>query len=110
MRTRPLPEETKQFLTEHTLSIKKLHDAVHGEEAEAISSSGGDEEGPRIATEETKLLSLEEFKESLKKTFEKVPVAERDKWINAVDSIIAFGPKRVGSNLLIDLTGQFKSL
>lgn len=106
VRVRPLPTEVTEFLLKNSASIMQLYAERRGaEEAEtaipeqAIADTA---EG----TEKTKLLSLSEFCKGLKKAFDEVEGNEKEVWAGVVEKIAAFGPRRIGPNLLIDATSQ----
>jgi ribosome assembly protein 1 len=50
-------------------------------------------------------LPLQEFRKQLRKAFLEGK-GDRDVWNDVVDKIAAFGPKRVGPNVLIDSTSD----
>ncbi|KAI5840155.1 P-loop containing nucleoside triphosphate hydrolase protein [Morchella snyderi] len=103
IRVRPLPVEVTEFLLKNSGSIKRLYAERHGNEPEAVA------EGADSATSKNEgaaLLSLPEFCEGLQKAFDEVEGAEKDVWAGIVEKIAAFGPRRIGPNLLIDATTQ----
>lgn len=110
IRLRPLPTEVTQFLLKNSISIKQLYAERRGvEEAEVAASEVADAAGKAVAdaahgTEKTKLLSLSEFCEGLRQAFSEG--GEKEVWAGVVEQIAAFGPRRVGPNLLIDATSQ----
>ncbi|PWW79517.1 P-loop containing nucleoside triphosphate hydrolase protein [Tuber magnatum] len=105
IRVRPLPNRVTEFLIENMASIKKLYSERRGpEEAAAMAGDGVSahlEESD--GAQKVKVLSLKEFKEGLKKSFEGVG---QEIWNGVVEKIAAFGPRRIGPNLLIDATGK----
>ena len=104
IRTRPLPTNVMEFLLKHVESMKHfLLDRRAGVEEEADTTT------ERVQHE--KHLTLNEFKVKL----EEILVAESGEWRNIIDRsrsllscpnyrICAFGPKRIGPNILIDST------
>lgn len=112
VRVRPLPTEITEFLLKNSASIKQLYAEHRGiEEAETTISQEADAAGKAMAdaadgTEGTKLLGLAEFCEGLKKAFDEVEGNEKEIWAGVVEKIAAFGPRRIGPNLLIDATSQ----
>lgn len=112
VRVRPLPTGVTEFLLKNSASIKQLYTERRGiEEAGTIISEEIDKAGKAIAdaaegTEKTKLLSLPEFCGGLKKAFDEVEGNEKEVWAGVVEKIAAFGPRRIGPNLLIDATSQ----
>ncbi|TGO10641.1 hypothetical protein BTUL_0129g00230 [Botrytis tulipae] len=110
LRVRPLPVEVTEFLGKNAGAIKRLYS---DRQAEEKSKKTGDDSTQESAEQEEvdevlggeKVLSLNEFKEELQKTFEGVK-GQKDIWASAVDQITAFGPRRTGPNLLIDSTAD----
>jgi ribosome assembly protein 1 len=94
-----------EFLIENIGSIKKLYSERRGSEEVVVAAenevSADLEESD--GTQKVKVLSLREFKEGLKKSFEGVG---QEVWNDVVEKIAAFGPRRIGPNLLIDATGK----
>ena len=105
IRIRPLPNPVTEFLVKNIASIKKLYSERRGSEEAAGTAEDGisadleESDG----TQKVKVLSLKEFKEGLKKSFEKMG---QEVWNGVVEKIAAFGPRRIGPNLLIDATGK----
>ncbi|TGZ83212.1 ribosome biogenesis protein [Ascodesmis nigricans] len=102
LRVRPLPAAVTEFLVSNAASIKAIY-------AKKVAEEGAASEDDTTATlrqteAERKILGIEEVKEMLRKAFSKVPAKEREVWQNVVERIVAFGPRRVGPNLLIDGT------
>lgn len=97
VRVRPLPKEVTEFLIRSAASVKRLYAERRGTEEEA------DVDGVQT---EKKMLTLAEFCEGLKGAIESVEGAEKDVWAGVVEKVAAFGPRRVGPNLLIDATSQ----
>jgi ribosome assembly protein 1 len=93
IRTRPLPKSVTEFLLKHAESMKHflLDRRTRVEEDVDLASE-------RITNE--KRLSLFEFKKEL----EEILSAEGGEWKHIIDRICAFGPRRVGPNILIDST------
>ncbi|TGO26028.1 hypothetical protein BPAE_0068g00020 [Botrytis paeoniae] len=110
LRVRPLPVEVTEFLGKNAGAIKRLYSDRQAEEKskktgdDSIQESAEHEEVDEVLGGE-KVLSLNEFKEELQKTFEGVK-GQKDIWASAVDQITAFGPRRTGPNLLIDSTAD----
>lgn len=96
VRATPLPETITAFLLANASTLKKLQrDRRLGkqylEDDEEIRTEGID----------TSLeVSVEEFWTKL----EEICKAAGKEWMNVADQVWAFGPKRVGANLLIDRT------
>lgn len=102
IRIRPLPEAVTEFLVTNANSIKAMYARKVAEEGAA---SEEDASATLRQTEaERKLLSIDQVKQGLQKAFAKVPAKEREVWQDAVERIVAFGPRRVGPNILLDGT------
>lgn len=108
IRVQPLPAEVTEFLGKNATAIKRLYSdrqaAEKGTEKSASQDSSEQEdvdEDDRV--DNSKVLSLQEFKKQLQATFESVK-GQREVWANVVEQITAFGPRRTGANLLIDTT------
>ncbi|KAJ1335176.1 ribosome assembly protein 1 [Microdochium nivale] len=110
VRTRPLPTEVTEFLLKHSGSIKRLYSEIkahdNGEKGQDESSNSEIEkvDAEEIAEEGgvSAMLSTEELKTELQKVLEKGK--GREAWKGIIDKIAAFGPRRIGPNLLIDAT------
>jgi len=107
LRVMPLPAEVTDFLSKNSSAIKRLYSDRQAEEkGKKTDNAVDDEESGEEDTEVVAgagILSLEEFKTQLQATFKGVK-GQRDIWVNAVDQITAFGPRRTGPNILIDTT------
>lgn len=110
--TRPLPKNVVDFLNKNVASAKKLYEASRTETSAEVSKELAGAVSAQDAAAKT--LSLEEFRAGLKEAFARSPNAskERDLWAGVIDKIVAFGPKRIGPNILIDSSdnAQFKKL
>lgn len=95
LRAAPLPVDVTNFLTANMATLKRL--------LRDRRSGKADEDGDTVATdapEGTEVVSPEEFWPKLEELLSK---AGRE-WAGLADQIWAFGPRRVGPNLLIDRT------
>ncbi|PBP21394.1 elongation factor Tu GTP binding domain-containing protein [Diplocarpon rosae] len=103
---RPLPTEVTNFLSKNSSAIKRLYSDRKAAE-NGVQRSGGTESAEQDdlddIIDDTKVLSLTEFKRELQATFASIR-GQRDIWANVVEQITAFGPRRTGPNLLIDTT------
>jgi ribosome assembly protein 1 len=112
LRVRPLPLTVTEFLNRNAGAIKRLYNERKAREQEQedsddesdVASDSADSEGVGIV-ETGKVLSLEEFKTQLAEAFKEAK-HEKDTWKGVIDHIAAFGPRRVGPNMLIDATGK----
>jgi ribosome assembly protein 1 len=97
LRVRPLPRSVIDYLTGNSSALKKAvaerenHHDNHYEQAVGEKETG-------------RAMSTAEFAEGLRQAFS--TSKEKEGWTGVVDNIVAFGPRRVGPNLLIDRTGQ----
>lgn len=122
LRVRPLPSSVTEFLSKNSAAIKRLYaekraeeerqrkgndgnpTGEEGEEAESpINTVGEDgiEEAQPLETGQA--LTLDEFKKQLEVAFKKAK-GQKEIWTNVIDQIAAFGPRRVGPNILVDAT------
>ena len=111
LRVRPLPTSVVKYLEKHAGMLRRLYsrqkagaegnfkqgDTIDGEDDREdadvpMNSSGG-------------LLSVAEFKKELTSTFAE-DKGQSDVWAGVTEKIAAFGPRRVGPNILIDNTKQ----
>ncbi|KAL4887294.1 P-loop containing nucleoside triphosphate hydrolase protein [Aspergillus karnatakaensis] len=110
LRVVPLPEVVTDFFTKHVGTIKRLQSEKRairedGENGSLSSESTQQDEATDAAGEarEVAQLSLEDFRKELNKTFDEVK-EDKELWKDVVDKIIAFGPRRIGPNVLVDGT------
>ncbi|KAI9928111.1 Cytoplasmic GTPase/eEF2-like protein (ribosomal biogenesis) [Aspergillus wentii] len=113
LRVVPLPEAVAEFFTKQVGTIKRLQSEkrLFGEsKPDAEVSNGALETNQSVetgdATDEARegtILSLKEFRNELNKLFDDVK-EDKDLWKNVVDRITAFGPRRIGPNILVDAT------
>ncbi|KAJ5745861.1 hypothetical protein N7520_011043 [Penicillium odoratum] len=107
LRVVPLPEAVTEFLTKQVGTVKRLQSEKR---AEAKSDEPATENGQEATidaadeAQEGSILSLPEFREELSKVFEKEVKEDKELWKNVVDRITAFGPRRIGPNILVDAT------
>lgn len=107
LRVVPLPEAVTEFITKQVGTIKQLQQEKHS--VEETVKSGEDEESKTgdVSHEAQEgsgsIMSLEDFRTELTRIFnEEVP--DKEIWKNIVDRITAFGPRRIGPNILVDAT------
>ncbi|KAF9111733.1 Cytoplasmic GTPase/eEF2-like protein (ribosomal biogenesis) [Mortierella sp. AM989] len=101
VRTVPIPEALKKYLLEHADQIQAYVESSLGSSSSkgASSSSAPLPSAPRTAEEEIKL--QEKLLNELKPLFAEAG----DDWKGKERDILAFGPRRVGPNLLINSLG-----
>jgi ribosome assembly protein 1 len=109
LRVVPMPEAVTEYLTKNVGTIKQLQlekrseaegkadteAAVEAQESAAVDGAGESHEGT--------ILSKQKFREGLEKVFNEAK-EDKELWKNVVDRITAFGPRRVGPNILVDAT------
>lgn len=97
----PLPREASEFLVRNGATIRQLHLRLKGGEENGDNENdvdSGDVLGPDR-------LSPEDFKKQLQSHLGSGESAkEQEHWRGVVDRITAFGPRRIGPNILIDAT------
>ncbi|KAJ5997384.1 hypothetical protein N7522_009044 [Penicillium canescens] len=110
LRVVPMPEAVTEYLSKNVGTIKQLQlekrseaegkadteAAVEAQESAAVDGSGESHEGT--------ILSKQKFREGLEKVFNDEAKEDKELWKNVVDRITAFGPRRVGPNILVDAT------
>ncbi|PPJ58690.1 hypothetical protein CBER1_03987 [Cercospora berteroae] len=113
---RPLPAPVTAFLIKHTGAVKRLYSERKAQEEErsatANTSDHADQAGEPgeqdVEAEESNAaadqgLSMTDFKQQLGAAFV-AEKANREIFKDAIDKLAAFGPRRVGPNVLIDTT------
>ena len=115
---RALPAPVTEFLVKHTGAIKRLYSERVAQEQERKSTNENghvdheadgedigehDIEAEDTSAEAGQVLSTDEFKDGLAKAFDEEKT-DKEVWKDVIDRITAFGPRRVGPNLLIDAT------
>ena len=106
IRVRPLPEPVTKYLEKHAAAIKMLDSEKRAQESrEKARDHDGDSIGQvdHAPVFSDSRLSLADFQQGLHEAFEQSK-GDRESWAQAVDHIAAFGPRRVGPNVLIDAT------
>lgn len=101
IRAVPLPSALTTFLLANSLTIKRLHRVGSGVRGELIDDdledhSGGD--GVGVGSEAA--VKVEDFWATL----DGICREEGKEWKDAAQEVWAFGPRRVGANMLIDKT------
>ncbi|KAK5119130.1 hypothetical protein LTR62_000341 [Meristemomyces frigidus] len=119
IRVLPLPTPVTEFLLKHTGAIKRLYSERQAQEQERSTGSDHVEQGESEdqvddikehdidaddpLAEGGHNLTMSEFKQKLADTFLEEKL-DREVWKDAAEHIAAFGPRRVGPNVLIDRT------
>ncbi|OJZ84624.1 hypothetical protein ASPFODRAFT_48710 [Aspergillus luchuensis CBS 106.47] len=118
LRVVPLPEAVTDFISKHVGTIKRLQ--TEKRTAAETQSSEGEQSTNGTTTAESSQqmeasdatgeareatsLSLKDFKQELAKLFEDEATDDKGRWKDVVERITAFGPRRVGPNILVDAT------
>ncbi|KAB8217984.1 P-loop containing nucleoside triphosphate hydrolase protein [Aspergillus novoparasiticus] len=110
LRVVPLPEAVTEYFTKQVGTIKRLQSQRHAA-AEGKAANGTPDSTQQVetsdATDEARegsVLSLKDFRNELNKIFDEEVKEDKELWKDIVDRIIAFGPRRVGPNILVDAT------
>ncbi len=108
LRVKPLPSAVTDFLEKNVAAIRRLYSEKKAKEDsgelvlendEALASDEANQDPSAISSQ----LSLKEFKTQLTSAFIEEK-GQADEWKDVVDKVAAFGPRRIGPNLLIDTT------
>jgi ribosome assembly protein 1 len=104
LRVRPLPASVTDFLSKNAGAIKRLYaekSVEEGDDALPGTEQDGMEEAEQLETGHA--LSLIDFKKQLAAAFKEAK-GQREIWTDVIEKITAFGPRRIGPNVLIDAT------
>jgi ribosome assembly protein 1 len=106
VRVRPLPQNVTEFLLKNATSVKRAYSEQHGVEENGNNHELEDQQAVGVDEDvvETKALSIDELKKQLQEVLE--GGKGREAWKDVIDKIVAFGPRRIGPNLLIDATKE----
>jgi ribosome assembly protein 1 len=114
LRVRPLPAEVTEFLGKNAAAIKRFYAERRAEEERQqreadrpIENTANEQDGIEEAQplETGHALTLSEFKKQLQEAFNKAK-GQKETWKGVIDKIAAFGPRRVGPNILVDATSE----
>ncbi|CAL8574101.1 Cytoplasmic GTPase/eEF2-like protein (ribosomal bioproteinsis) [Xanthoria parietina] len=110
LRVRPLPMAVTEFLESNVGIIRQLYAERQAKETAkqgmVDDAEQGVDHGDADAHPQTvDLVSLLDFRAKLQDTFTEA-AAPSESWSNVVDKIAAFGPRRTGPNILVDITGS----
>ena len=108
LRIRPLPSAVTEFLEKNVAAVRRLYSERKAEEEdegmvhenEEVVNGGLTDQDTVVPSGQ---VTLKEFKEQLESTFAEEK-GQAEEWKDVVNQIAAFGPRRIGSNLLIDTT------
>lgn len=109
LRVVPLPEPVTEFFTKQAATIKQLqsqkHAAVEDKAVEEANGNGAEETGDvSHEAQAGDVMSLENFRKELTRIFDEEVKENKELWQDVVDKITAFGPRRIGPNILVDAT------
>lgn len=111
LRARPLPSPVIEFLEKNAGAIRRLYSEKKAQEqGRQVDVADGEsvdeqEDSNELPTAHAGPLTLLDFREKLRSAFAEAK-GEEDVWANVVERICAFGPRRIGPNLLIDVTEE----
>ncbi|KAF2743242.1 elongation factor 2 [Sporormia fimetaria CBS 119925] len=116
LRVRPLPDSVIEFIGKNAAAIKRLYAERQAEEERLRRDKEGLEEPTSTTAEQDGIeeaqtletghaLTLGEFKKQLEEAFAEAK-GQRDVWSDVIERIAAFGPRRVGPNILVDATSE----
>ena len=101
IRAMPIPPKISEFLSSHSATMAKMlssraQSTDEDDEQDSLETGEGVAGGARI-------ISPEQFWKELEALCQKAG----GEWVGAADRIWAFGPKRLGANLVLDPQGKF---
>jgi len=111
LRVRPLPTTVVDVLERHAELLRRLYSRqkaeAEGRLTQEMTDGGKDEiEDADVAMDSNgDLLSMVEFKNEMNSVFAEEK-DQQDVWAEVAEKVAAFGPRRVGPNILIDNTKQ----
>ncbi|KAF2825923.1 P-loop containing nucleoside triphosphate hydrolase protein [Ophiobolus disseminans] len=111
LRVRPLPSSVTDFLGKNAGAIKRLYAERRAEEEgrtdenlhPEITSTEHDGMQEAEQREMGHTLSLVDFKKQLQAAFAEAK-GQKEIWTDVIEKITAFGPRRIGPNILVDAT------
>lgn len=112
LRVQPLPIPITEFLKQNSAAIVQFSSERRAEDESRLAGNRQQVQSTERQhvnevkdTPDSGFSSFADFTEGLKSALAQ-DKEEVDFWVNAIDNIIAFGPRRVGPNLLVDGTEQ----
>ena len=114
LRVRPLPASVTDFLKKNVGAIRRLYSEKKAENGnqrgttsleDAEDQEDEEDDNGDSTTADTSLLSILDFREKLRTAFANAK-GEEAIWKDVVETVVAFGPRRTGPNLLIDNTQE----
>ncbi|RHZ72134.1 hypothetical protein Glove_245g13 [Diversispora epigaea] len=106
LRAVPLPSNVTSFLNQHVITIKSILDErQQRNKVESQITEEYEDSLKEVANKEERVLDNEEFLKNLESEFSKA--VDKEIWKDVVDNIWAFGPKRIGPNILINKVSNY---
>ncbi|KAI4086449.1 MAG: hypothetical protein LQ344_007544 [Seirophora lacunosa] len=110
LRVRPLPSAATEYIGRNVDVIRQLYAEKKAQEkgnqpVDDEKEMNTDHEDTDSKIHRPDLISVLDFKSNLQDTFAST-ISQSESWANVVDKIAAFGPRRTGANILIDVTGS----
>ncbi|KAL8846129.1 MAG: hypothetical protein Q9221_008760 [Calogaya cf. arnoldii] len=110
LRIRPLPNTATEFLESNVGIVRQLYAEKQAKETARQGMVEGveevvDSEDADANAQPVDLVSMIDFRTMLQDTFTEA-ATQSETWSNVVDKIAAFGPRRTGPNILVDITGS----
>jgi ribosome assembly protein 1 len=113
LRVRPLPPTVTEFLGKNAGAIKKLYAERRAEEESRADANlqpeitSAEQDGMQeVEQRETgHILNLVDFKKQLQAAFAEAK-GQKEVWTDVIEKITAFGPRRIGPNILVDTTEE----
>ncbi|KAF2126568.1 P-loop containing nucleoside triphosphate hydrolase protein [Dothidotthia symphoricarpi CBS 119687] len=105
LRVRPLPPSVTEFLSKNAGAIKRLYSEARTDADPHPEVAGGEQDGMEEAEQREigQSLSLVDFKKQLNDAFAEAK-GQKEIWTDVIEKITAFGPRRIGPNILVDTT------
>ena len=105
LRVRPLPSSVTEFLGKNAGAIRRLYSARREDNGSPNVIAGAEHDGMQEAEQREigHALSFPEFKKQLKAAFGEAK-GQKEIWADVIEKITAFGPRRIGPNILVDTT------
>jgi ribosome assembly protein 1 len=112
LRVKPLPPALIDFLDKHSGAIRRFYNEQKKKAEESPEDNDTLAEGAVLDAEIDQVeilgaqdVSLADFRKEFK-TIATEDMDELEDWVQAIENTAAFGPRRTGPNLLVDVTPQ----
>ncbi|KAG9307484.1 hypothetical protein G9A89_017314 [Geosiphon pyriformis] len=100
VRTVPLPPNVNEFLNANVITVKSMLEEREWRNKGYTSVAYDEEALKEVAIKKERVLKTDEFFTLLEAEFNKA--ADKETWKDVLEKIWAFGPKRVGPNILVN--------